>query len=91
MMLEVEMDALVHLETARTFAPNDSELSICYGNCLSKLDRSDDAKKCLNEILMHDPDNSDAHNNIGSILMDEGNASEALVAFERAVSSNKKI
>ena len=83
-------DALVHLETARTFAPNDLELSICYGNCLNKLDRSDDAKKCLNEILRYDPDNSDAHNNIGSILMDEGNASEALIAFERAVSSNKK-
>ena len=82
-------EALIHLETARTFAPKDLELSICYGKCLSKLDRSDDAKKCLNEILSHDPDNTDAHTNIGSILMDEGNTGEALISFERAVSSNK--
>ena len=59
-------DALVHLETARTFS--NEELSICYGNCFTKLDSFDDAKKCLNEILIHDPDNSDAHNNIAVYL-----------------------
>ena len=82
-------DALAHLESGRALAPDDSELGICYSTCLIRLDRCHEAKNCLNEILKHDPDNSDAYTNLGHALMYEGNSSEAVLALEKAISLNE--
>ena len=82
-------DAIVYLDHARSIDSKDPELGICYSDCLSKLERYDEAIKCLENVLKHDPNNSDVHNNIGSLLMDQGQPHEALLAFEKAISLNK--
>ena len=82
-------EAIVYLDHARSIDSKDPELGICYGNCLSKLERYDEAMKCLENVLKHDPNNSNAHNNIGTLLMDQGQPHEALLAFEKAISLNK--
>ncbi len=82
-------DALTHLESGRTLAPNDAELGICYSTCLIRLGRYHEAKDCLNRLLKHNPNNSDIYTNLGHALMTEGNSSEAILALEKAISLNK--
>ena len=43
------------------------------------------AAKLLDEAIMADPRNADAHNNIGNILMASGKYREAIISYTRAI------
>lgn len=43
------------------------------------------AEKLLNDALLADPDNADAHNNKGNVLMTRNKYKEAILSFARAI------
>ena len=75
--------ALDHFEQALATLPSDTALAVRIANLLNRLDRRDEAIALLSRIVRCNP-NGAAYNNLGIMLRDVGEITEALDALAKA-------
>ena len=75
--------ALAHFEQALATLPSDTALAVRIANLLNRLDRRDEAIALLSRIVRCNP-NGAAYNNLGIMLRDVGEITEALDALAKA-------
>jgi tetratricopeptide (TPR) repeat protein len=68
----------------------DPNLLVLYGFVLSQLERNDEAAECLRKALETDPDNEEAHYNLGRIYKITGKPDIAEKHLKQAIQINPK-
>ena len=66
------------------------ELLVLLSSVLRHLGRNDEAKKCLRKTLTVDPDNEEAHYNLGRIYIEQGKFAPAEKHLKRAIEIDPK-
>lgn len=73
-------------------APNLTEARLSRAELYAKTDQLDKAAEEYLYIILHiNPNNADAHNNLGNIYFKTGNLIEAIEKFEKALTLNPKL
>jgi predicted Zn-dependent protease len=78
-------EALTHLEQLRPRRAGDPELRVRVARCYARLDRRDEARRLLEEVLAEHPDNGPALLNLGQLLVQAGRPQEAEPWLHKAV------
>lgn len=81
-------DGIKHFEKALELDPEQEDLPYIYsylGNCLSKIERYDDAVSALKKGCMHDEQRPDLHNLLGVCYFKKQMFEDAISCFTRAV------
>lgn len=76
------------IELGEKLAPKSSQSFVVYnilGAANSRLKRTDKAIDCFTRAVQIKPDYSDAHTNLGNVLVDCGRQSEAVTCYEAAL------
>ncbi|HJM43602.1 MAG TPA: tetratricopeptide repeat protein [Nitrospinota bacterium] len=85
MKAEKYKQALVPLEKDLALNPDRIHSRALKAYAFQRLNRTKEAKDAYREIIRRDPKNVLANNNLGTLLDQEGNYTEAAKRFERAV------
>ena len=64
--------------------PNHFQSNFLLGTLSAQTKKFDIAKQLLNKATKIDPDNMDAHNNLGNVLKESGEHQKAISCFEKA-------
>ena len=86
MKAEKFKQALVPLEKDLALNPDRIHSRALKAYAFQRLNRTKEAKDAYREIIRRDPKNVLANNNLGTLLDQEGNYTEAAQRFERAIS-----
>ncbi|HZY91051.1 MAG TPA: tetratricopeptide repeat protein [Gemmataceae bacterium] len=78
-------EALTHLEQLRPRRAGDPELLVWAARCLVRLERRDEARRLLEEVLAASPDYGPALTNLGQLLVQAGRLEEAEGRLHQAV------
>lgn len=84
-------EALPHFEKSLTHTPETEDLPYIYsylGNCLSKVEKYDDAITVLKKGCAEDDERPDLHNLLGVCYFKKGMYEKAISCFKRAVDLN---
>ncbi len=90
MKAEKYKQALVPLEKDLALNPDRIHSRALKAYAFQRLNRTKEAKDAYREIIRRDPKNVLANNNLGTLLDQEGNYTEAAQRFERAISIEPK-
>lgn len=77
--------ALVTYEKAFQLSPGDTDLVLNLGLSAWNMKMYDGAKRMFHEYIERKPEHPAGYNNLGSVLRDEGNISEAIEVLQGAI------
>lgn len=75
-----------YLNRALAFAPDDSQVQQLMGFYLHRLGRLDDAEEWYRKVISKNPNASEAHYNLGLLLVESEKFDDAMIAAEKAYS-----
>jgi Tfp pilus assembly protein PilF len=84
-LLRQGKDALLALQNATRFLPDDAETHYNLANHLKGLARLDEAEAGYRQALQIKPDYVAAHNNLGNLVLERGRLDEAEASYRRVL------
>lgn len=83
-------EAILMLRSYLRYAPDDGNMRRLLGKVLFEVGRYDEARAAYYAVLMNDPGDFVARNNMGVVLMKQGNAADARRELKEALDASEQ-
>ena len=84
-------ESLLVFKRVSQLQPEDVLARLSYANLLLKLDRFDQAIEACRAAIAIEPDNPNAHTNLGNALAGEGQIDDAIAEYKRPLNSSQRV